>query len=180
MRIAASLFSIAAFCLTAAADTPPSRPMEEMHGGCDNYNWDVSAELALFAGPATQMSAGATEPDAPIVPTQTHLALALTPQANVQLPLPPGSDRGGPDKFAGLFSVEIATPGRYRIVAANGAWVDLVRDGKVLAAASFEMQTKCEGVFKVVAYDIAEGGRYLIQLNGSKTAAIGIAVTAAP
>lgn len=173
---------LAALLLTlpaAAADMTP-RPMEEMKGDCANYNWDVSHELALWAAPADAVTASPAAADAPLIVFDKRQTVTLVPHAEAVFTVTPEKDRGGPDKFSGHVRIAIPAPGLYRVTASNGVWIDAVAGGALVKSASFEMQTQCPSVFKVVAYAFPQAGEVLLQLNGSKTASVDIAVTAAP
>lgn len=154
----------------------PQRPMQEMHGDCSNFAWDLTEEFRLWDQAAVSLpmqDAGS----GPGLESGRRFELALVPQPEVAFTVPPEQDRGGPDKFAGIIRLTLPTPGLYRISASNPAWIDLVRDGTIVPSAAFEMQTECRTIFKTVAYRVETAGEFLLQINGSPSPMIGLLIT---
>ncbi|MBX3504659.1 MAG: hypothetical protein KF895_04210 [Parvibaculum sp.] len=153
------------------------RPMEEMQGDCSNYQWDMSEEFRLWETEASHVAASATADEAPAIGLATRYTVTLHPHDSVTFVATPEKDRGGEDRFSGLLKLEIPEDGLYRISASSGVWIDAVVDGKVVKSTSFEMQTKCNTVFKSVAYRLSGGNTALLQFNGSRSGTVDIAIT---
>jgi len=109
-------------------------------------------------------------------PTGTALALG----GEAQLTLKPATSVGfkpaltRPAKegtFGGYFPVDVDKPGRYRIAASQGAWIDLVQKGERLKSADHAHGAPCSGIAKIVAFDL-QPGRYWVQLSEAKDATI--------
>ncbi|HCX67431.1 hypothetical protein [Parvibaculum sp.] len=177
---AASLTLYATFVALADERELQPRPMEEMHGDCSNFHWDMSQEFEVWKEKAAEITAGKSAEEPPALALSTRYTVTLAPHEDVAFVVAPEKDRGGSDKFSGLLRVEIPEDGLYRISASNGLWIDALVDGKTVKSNSFEMQTGCDTIFKSVAYSFTGGEIVTFQLNGSRSPQVDIAVTASP
>ena len=80
-----------------------------------------------------------------------------------------------PGTFGGVYQVTIVTAGTYRIALEAAAWIDLVRDGKMLPSAGHTEGPACSGIRKIVDFTL-EPGRYSLQLSGAKEAPMRILI----
>lgn len=154
----------------------PTRPMTEMHGDCANYLTDVSRDLALWALPVEALAAGVAPMTATTAPLERRLRLALRPHSEVRFAAAPEQMRGAPDKFSGLVAIRTAEAGAYRLSASNGLWLDVVGPAGRIPSRTFEMQTKCDQIFKTVTYDLPADTDLIIQLNGGATAEVDLLI----
>ncbi len=140
--------------------------------GCDKFKWPVERErAALTAADRPELRSGAELPTLPA----TAIRLALRNPADAALPSPPerapkaetwaGFVRVGQIPKAGVYSISLSQPG----------WVDLVQDGQVLKPTGFSGATDCDGIRKIVKYQLA-AGPLLLQISGSPADAIAVAV----
>jgi hypothetical protein len=97
-----------------------------------------------------------------------NIALTLEPIDSVTFPLPL-ERKPAAGTFGGIYHVTIATAGTYRVALQNGAWVDLVRDGKSLTSVAHMEGAPCSGIRKIVDFAL-QPGTYIVQLSGAKTA----------
>jgi hypothetical protein len=97
-----------------------------------------------------------------------NIALTLQPIDGVTFPLAPDR-KPAPGTFGGVYHVTVATAGTYRVALQNGAWIDLVRDGKSLTSIAHTEGPPCSGIRKVVDFAL-QPGTYTLQLSGAKTA----------
>ncbi|MBK8457930.1 MAG: copper uptake system-associated protein [Phyllobacteriaceae bacterium] len=174
----AALAALAALVATpACADVPPPRPMDQMHGGCDAFAWNMSHEFHAWEGEAAMARAGTNV--AAVTPALVGKAIDVTlaPQPDVAFAAIPEQQRGGQDTFAGLVSFTPPAPGVWRVSASTGLWIDAVSAGALVKSAGFEMQTGCATIFKSVAYHLPGGAPVVLQLSGSKPQAVRILVT---
>lgn len=74
-------------------------------------------------------------------------------------------------KFGGMVPIEVDKPGRLFVALDGGAWIDLVRDGVVVASAAHGHGPACSGIRKMVEFDVTPG-RYLLQIVNAPTASI--------
>jgi len=175
---AVGLTMLAGYAALAEGHELPPRPMEEMHGDCMNYRWDMSRELAMWEATAQSVAAAASAEAPPTVELSTRYAVSLVPHDDVVFVVTPEKDRGGSDRFSGILRVTVPEDGLYRVSASSGIWIDAVSNGEVIKSSGFEMQTKCSTVFKSVAYRLSKGDSTVLQLSGNRTSAVDIAITA--
>lgn len=154
----------------------PVRPMSEMHGDCANFLTDVTRDMALWAQPATAIAASATSGAAASAPLEKRLRIALKPHPDVRFAAAPEQMRGAPDTFSGLVAITTGAAGAYRLSASNGLWLDVVGPAGLIPSRTFEMQTKCDRIFKTVTYDLPANARLIVQLNGAAAPTVDLLV----
>jgi hypothetical protein len=88
----------------------------------------------------------------------------------------PSAHRAKADRFAGIAAIEIRRAGTITVSLSAKAYIDLVRDGAIIASVAHD-GTGCGGVAKSVSFPVTPG-RYLIQLTDAPTAVVRMAVTA--
>ncbi|GAA0861873.1 hypothetical protein GCM10009115_06270 [Sphingopyxis soli] len=76
-----------------------------------------------------------------------------------------------PFKFGGMVPIVVKQPGRLTVALDEGAWIDLVRDGKIVRSVSHDHGPACSGIRKMVDFDVTEG-RYLLQIVNAPNASI--------
>ena len=147
-----------------------SKPMSKMNGGCNNYSISLSKEFVAWMQPAVS-GTGAD------LPLGKRVQVALDDHAKVKLVVKPEKKFPSGSK-AGVFKLAVSEAGTYRISLGGKMWVDLVdAQGKVVPSDRFEMQTKCESIFKVVEYKLAAGGSYTVQISSSPANSADVLVT---
>ncbi len=65
--------------------------------------------------------------------------------------------------------------GAYSISLSSGAWLDVIQDGEMLKPMEFSGVTDCEGIRKVVKFDLS-GGPFAVQISGAAENSISFAV----
>jgi hypothetical protein len=161
--------SLLALGETAFAET--SRPMSEMHGGCENYKMNLKNEMALWEKqPVKELVPGAK--------TQ----LALEPQAMVKfLKDPQKKFTPQTELYAAVIRFHVPTSGTYRLSIGKKAWADVLDTAKmkIVPAATFEMQTKCDKIFKAVEFALEANKEYALQINGNAARTLDVLITKA-
>ena len=109
------------------------------------------------------------------------IKIALRPFADAKLPSPPERAPKDPAKsFAGYVQVgAIKTAGVYAVSLSSGAWLDAIQGGKPLKTVAFSGATDCDGIRKVVKFDL-RAEPLLLQLSSVPADAIVLAITPAP
>ncbi len=74
-------------------------------------------------------------------------------------------------KFGGTIPIDVKRDGRLIVALDAGAWIDLVRDGAVVASATHGHGPACSGIRKMVEFDVTQG-RYQLQIVNAPTASI--------
>ncbi|MBB5685628.1 homogentisate 1,2-dioxygenase [Sphingobium boeckii] len=162
------------------------------------YRWQgLTAGLAMMAAVAPALAAEERAPvacgamdaalpaelngwtrvtDGAVVVGQTR-ALTLSPIAALTFVVAPGraADAG---TFGAVMTFDVATSGHYRVALGQGAWIDLVKDGKALTSTTHSHGPACSTIRKIVDFDLVPG-RYVLQLSGAKAAAMPVMVVKA-
>ncbi len=168
---------ILAIAWSATQAMSQSRPMDQMHGGCDRYAVDLKSETHLMAGTPSVVTAAFAASEAPKVPVSQALDVALLPQASVHFALPPAQNHAEPNIRAGLLSLGVLPEGDWRVSADHFVWIDMVGASHLLASPGFEMQTRCAIIFKTVVFRVPAAMPVYLQLSGSKSASVKLLIT---
>ncbi len=148
-----------------------ARPMSEMHGDCSNYELNISAELKTWDAPKAPLAAADTSKklQSPIAQGILY-EISLVPEAKVKFLAKPEKSKPDGDKLSGgLARVQIHEAGTYRVSIGQKVWVDVLDEkSQIVESKSFEMQTKCPKIFKVVEYELKKG-LFTLQFSGSQT-----------
>jgi hypothetical protein len=104
---------------------------------------------------------------ADVIAPGKNIVLTLEPIDSVTFPLPL-ERKPAPGTFGGVYHVTVATAGTDRVVLQNGAWIDLVRDGKSLTSVGHMEGAPCSGIRKIVDFAL-QPGTYAVQLSSAKT-----------
>jgi len=172
-----SMTTLCACAATSVPDLPPQLAMEDMHGSCSDFTWDLTHEWQLWDQEGAAIVAS-TDPDRlPTLNIDTVATVALSPNAQVRYAATPEKDRGKADRYAGLASFVPMKNGVYRISASSGVWIDAVQSGTVVPSERFQMQTGCDRIFKSLAYRLNAGVPVTIQINGSQTKDVRLLLT---
>ena len=144
----------------------------EEPSGCDKFKWNIDHERAALTAPDRVKLASGGEPTA--VPS-TGITLGLTAPAEAKLPTPP--ERAPKEgTFAGFTSFKNPPKaGIYTVSLSTGAWIDLVQDGHSLKPKAFSGATDCDGIRKVMKFDIS-ASPFVLQVSGTKQNSISIAI----
>lgn len=105
---------------------------------------------------------------ADVIAPGKNIALTLQPIDSVTFPMPL-ERKPAPGTFGGVYHVTVATAGIYRVALQNGAWIDLVRDGKSLTSVAHTEGPPCSGIRKIVDFAL-QPGTYVVQISGAKVA----------
>jgi hypothetical protein len=141
-----------------------SRPMSEMHGTCSEFKMNLKKELKAWQEPITQVKNGDS------MHLEKKLDLSLVPSTQVQFLAPPA--KKFPMKtqsHGGLFKFKVPEDGVYRVAAGTRVWFDVVDvNAKTLVdEVEFEMQSKCDKIFKVVTFNLKQNAEYALQVDSS-------------
>jgi hypothetical protein len=172
--------AIAAVTATPVA-AQVQRPPSEMQGGCDNFQWDLKREFALFRNDPVALVAAIREDSATAAaPLDRPIKVRLQPQRAVSFRVPPERLREGEgqQRYAGLLRFTAPRPGLYRITVESGQlWVDVVAGNELVKSPAYEAQTQCRPIVKSIAYRLT-AGPLLVQMNGIAASETTILITA--
>jgi len=146
---------------------------------CEGFAWNVAHERALFATVPVALSAATAAGPAPTLEVDRFYEITLTPQNQVSFVLAPEKKALADGAFAGMVTLHIPSPGKYRVSISEGFWVDVITDGKFVPTDDFTGAHECHAPRKIVQYSLAVGNPTL-QFSNTNSATVRITVTAAP
>jgi hypothetical protein len=145
---------------------------------CVDFKWDVTRERALFATPATPLSAGMGAKSAPTVLLNHLYALMLMPQDQVTFAASPGKKTPRAGANAGIVTFKLPASGSYRIAIDMPFWIDVVSNGALVAAKDFQGQHGCGAPHKIVEFDLAGTRPLFLQLSDAAPDSVRLTITA--
>ena len=89
----------------------------------------------------------------------------LLPSEKVSYPVLPAKP-GGPASFGGVFSLQIATAGDYRVSLGSGAWIEMTRGEARLESTSHAEGPACSSLRKTVIFPL-KPGTYILELSAA-------------
>ena len=143
---------------------PPAAPPAEY------ATWAARADLAS-ADKATDLS------KAEIAPGKAVTA-HLHPTKEVAFVTQPEKP-GGSISRGGMLSLKIDQAGTYRVSIGSGAWLDVLKDGKVLDSVAHNPGPACTGIRKTVDFAL-QPGRYVVQISANPVDDLGVIVIRRP
>lgn len=144
--------------------------------GCDKFKWPIDRERAILTSEPLKIESGATAAPAATQP----IRIALRPAAEANLPTPPERNPKAAETFAGYVKLSAPpTAGVYAISLSTGAWLDAIQDGKSLKTVAFSGATDCDGIRKVVKFEL-RAEPLVVQVSGVAADTIIMAITPAP
>ncbi|HEX3948688.1 MAG TPA: hypothetical protein VHW95_02420 [Steroidobacteraceae bacterium] len=147
---------------------------------CVDFKWDVSRERALFAGPATPLTAAADAKSAPALLLDRLYEVKLKPQQQVAFAATPGKKNPSPDSHAGLLTFKIPSSGSYRIAIDMPFYIDVVSNGSLIAATDFQGQHGCSSPHKIVQFDLSGTRPFFLQLSNADPVSVRLTIVVAP
>jgi len=157
-----------------AAAAMPSRAADP----CSQFSWDVARERALFAGTATAVLAGTDAASAPRLLAEHLYELQLRPLDQVRFVATPGRQSSGQSAYAGLATLRITAPGRYRIAVDAPFWIDVVADGGLMSVAGFQGAPDCNAPHKILEFEFAVVRELTLQFSGDRGSRVRVGIVA--
>lgn len=164
MKVGQSVFlalTAALFVPAAQADEPPVDCAAAPALPAALAGWGRAAELKAMdrADPAASPSLAGN-----------RTSVSLHPMNRVEFQVAPGKAAQS-DRYGGMIRVDVAKAGRLQVALGEGAWIDLVRAGSVVASVEHGHGPSCSGIRKIVAFDV-EPGAYVLQIVNAPRASI--------
>jgi hypothetical protein len=83
-------------------------------------------------------------------------------------------------RFAGYLRVAaVPSAGTYVVSLSGAGWLDAIQDGKNIKPVAFSGATDCEGIRKLVKFDL-RGGPLLLQISAVASDSIVLAISPPP
>jgi hypothetical protein len=86
---------------------------------------------------------------------------------------------GGSVSYGGLLRVTVKTAGTYKVGLGSGAWIDLVKDKKLVISTAHGHGPDCSTIRKVVDFPL-QPGRYVLQISANADPEIAVMVWSSP
>jgi len=147
---------------------------------CVDFKWDVTQERALFATPATPLSAGMEAKSAPTVLLNHLYELKLMPQDQVTFAATPGKKTPRAGSNAGIVTFKLPAGGSYRIAIDMPFWIDVVSNGALVTAKDFQGQHGCSAPHKIVEFELHGTRPLFLQLSDAAPDSVRLTITATP
>lgn len=158
------------FASTSAVLAHDKAPDATRVDPCQSYEQDVREDLRLLAVAPSPIDASRSPANAARLALAQAGDLRLAPQASAVLAVTPERPMMDEGSYAGVVTLQIEAPGRYRVSVGTHFWVDLIdADGAVLDSVLFAGRSECKPLAKLVEYDVRKPGTYTLQLTGGPT-----------
>jgi hypothetical protein len=160
-------FAIAAVCFAPQLADAQDKP------ACEQFNWSVKRELALFRDPNLEtVFSGATLDS----PPEKGIVLELQPHGTVDYVMPPGRPPKSEDSLGGfLLIANVGKAGSYQVTASDDAWIDIIQKGNALSSEAHTGSSGCNGVRKSLRFNL-EPGPLTVQVSGAGSNLIKLAI----
>jgi hypothetical protein len=185
MRTLSLLIAILMFSVTALEGMPRSRATStmqrrnQMQGGCGDYTANLHSEMKLMSERLTNVMAGSTAASAARIRSRVAYSVRLLSQQQVHFSVPPGQNRSGTGRSAGVLALGALPAGKWRISTDNPVWLDLVASGQIVESSAFEMKMGCTTILKTVVWAVRGKTPLLIQVSGATQPSVRLLVTPA-
>lgn len=143
--------------------------------GCDKFAWPVERLRSQLTGISLPSVATASEREV----SPRAFTLTLAPMAAAKLLRPPERPPRQQDTFAGYVSFSAPTRGEYQVTLSGAAWVDLIQGDKYLKPTRFSGALDCEGIRKMVRFDL-DAAPFALQVSGVPNGSINAIVERVP
>lgn len=173
IRLAGACSAAAVTILVIAGGVASGYAEAKDDPACEQFDWSIKRELALFANPNLEMVfSGATLNSLP----EKGLVIELQPHGTMDYVLAPAHEPKSEDTFAGLILVaNVPQTGAYQVTLSQDAWIDLIQDGKAQALSAETISTDCGDARKSMRFHL-EQGSLTVQVSGAASNQIRLAI----
>jgi hypothetical protein len=179
MRAAALASALLLAALGAPLVAPVAAHAQEEMAACTGPMVPPPPAYAAWNAQAPLTSAVAAAALGAATITPDHAVLAeLHPTREVAYVMQPEKPGGAVAK-GGIFQIEIAMAGVYRVAIGSGAWLDVLKDGKPLMSVAHGHGPTCSGIRKMVDFPL-EPGRYVLQISANADPKIAVLILRQP
>lgn len=156
-----------------ALAAPAAAAHQEEDASCTSYKWPLEKEIALIGAPEQTVRTG----EALIAGDSIgkSFTMTLSPGEKVAFAAAPERESAGANAPAGVVTLAIPQAGGYQVSLSGKAWIDMVQDGAIVAAADHTGIDGCP-VRKSVRYVLAKGSAQL-QLSDAASSTVAVVVT---
>jgi len=139
---------------------------------------DAHLPAPLAAWPRrTAVAAAATAAGLPQAPLWVARPVNAMLRPNAEVVFPARPDRpGGAETFGGLLDITILAAGDYQVELGTDAWIDVVRDGALVASTAHAHGPDCTTIRKMVVFPL-KAGHSVLEITGANGPVVGVMVT---
>jgi hypothetical protein len=129
--------------------------------GCDAGKWPLSAVQGRFGGTLPAVANGDSLPrlGAPVL-------VNLSAQADVAFVHAPARAAKANPAYAAIVKLGPEPAATYQVTVSDGAWVDVVEGGELVAQSGYVRRKDCPGIDKSIRFK-TNGGPLAIQISGA-------------
>jgi hypothetical protein len=102
----------------------------------------------------------------------------LLPAPQIAYATPPEKP-GKAESHGGMLGFTVQAAGTYRVALGAGAWIDVLLDGKAVAATAHAHGKPCSSIRKMVDFALTPG-RYVLQVSGNPAPTVSLMLAHAP
>ena len=140
-------------------------PAIAQQSGCAGFKWPIDREQAAFAGSSLPTINSGTQ----IPGVMEGVNLRLARQDSLTFDVAPTHKPRNTPAFGGIFGmVPIQVAGAYQVTLSDGAWIDVVQNGKALQQTGFTDSHDCPTVRKSVRFNLAAGPVTILVTDAAK------------
>ncbi|HEY5810333.1 MAG TPA: hypothetical protein VIT67_20335 [Povalibacter sp.] len=171
------LVPLALLTLLTTSVSVASEAMPGSKGGCTDFKFNLDHELVLFASRPQAIAAGSATRDTPMLRADQLYVVSLSPQAEVKFAVEPGKPAVTDGSYAGVMNFTPATKGVLRVTLNEAAWIDVVAGDTLIQSRDHTGSPSCKLLHKSVQFEVNPGIALLIQVSGSTTREVKLALT---
>ena len=175
-RLQTCLFSALSIAAAIGLAPVPARAAEPTPAACATM--DAHLPAALTAWPRrTAVAAAANAAGIPQAPLAVGkpVGAQLRPAAEMTYLVAPERP-GEPGTFGGMLDLTVLASGDYQVALGTDAWLDLVRDGALVASTAHAHGPDCSTIRKIVVFPL-KPGHSVLEITGSGSPVVAVMVT---
>jgi hypothetical protein len=116
-------------------------------------------------------------PEAPLLHIDKLYELKLAPEGTVTYAIKPPKPPREANPQGGIARFHSGKAGTYRVSLGSGHWVDVVDGPQFITSKDFQGSHGCDRPHKIVEFELPAGKELLLQLSGSMTSPVLLAIT---
>jgi hypothetical protein len=143
----------------------------EESSGCDKFKWPLAHERSALLAPTARLETGAR------LTFDAAASIHLAPLAEAKLEMAPERPPKFSPSYAGAVKLDApSAAGTFKVSLSDGAWIDVVQDGRFVKPAAVSSAPDCAGLRRSVKFPLA-AKPLTIQLSDVKSPDISIIVS---
>ncbi|MBB6092145.1 molybdenum ABC transporter molybdate-binding protein [Povalibacter uvarum] len=149
---------------------------EAMTSGCTGFAFDVAKELAVLKGQPIPLAAAASTDKMPTAGSGKAYSLLLVDQSAAKFVVAPEKITVADGSYGGLLNLS-PTTGTLRVTLSEAAWVDVLSGSNAVKSVRHTGSHNCAPLRKSVEFNVAPGAPLTLQISGSTSRTLLLAIT---